>query len=235
MYRQVYTDIRLTDKFFDESNIERIKKDILNDKYGEFNEPVKEIINNLKSFSAILSHLGLSFKHIEKDEYHWCDFAAFITDLKIVEKLLIDYKDCFYEYSKIAFKETNSFNYYIFDFKENKLIEKHFPIATIYDMNNRSDIIICDNKFIEQNQNIISATEIYSLVESPWSDDSVSYLITKNNGLYKCSYTVHVYDGISVAVYGYANDKISAINNCDITINMLKDIASKENIKEVEE
>ena len=62
MYKHVYSYIRVTDKFFDESIINQFKEDIKNKKYIT---PVN--VDVVPTMSGLLSLFGLHIDNIEDD------------------------------------------------------------------------------------------------------------------------------------------------------------------------
>ena len=83
MYISVWTDIRLTDKFFDPKVIENLKTEIKNDVYFKNNENV----DNISTMSELFELFGIYISNINMDEYLWATFRANIFNIKNIEKL----------------------------------------------------------------------------------------------------------------------------------------------------
>ena len=114
-----------------------------------------------------------------------------------------------YKAGWIYFEEENELNYYTDDFK------------TFY-------------KNDDEELNIEDLEEWAILVNSPWSQNHVTYKIKlncknaytkmeENEPAWKCEYYITGYDGISAAVFGYGNTEAEALENCKKYFQMLQD------------
>lgn len=77
---------------------------------------------------------------------------------------------------------------------------------------------------------------------SPWSQVHKDYIISvnckdeytkinPNEPIWKCTYEVIGYDGITTGIIGYGNTKIEALNDCDYLFKSLQEKYNPDNIK----
>ena len=228
MYKQLHTKIKLTEKFFDKENFEKIKFEINNNEYGNIEENLKTIILGLPTFKSIVHLLGFDCQNINYDTYY-CDLFAIIDNLDIAKKFLTNYKKCFDKSSKITLICRNSLIYYQFDFDVNEFVEKRLPLITIENNNEIIYLDMKDNKLIDFNENKIdlSIYELFELLLDAWEKDNLLYEIKKELGLFTCSCNFTTKNNQKISIYGYANRKELALNDCDKHIAILKEIFRK--------
>jgi len=233
MYIALYTDIRLTDKFFDKKTISSFKKEIMDGQYFEYWKD----ISNLNTMDELFALFGIRIKDISDDEYHWCKFEANFLDIKTIENVLKKYRDCFYEYSKIAFVNQGAYEYLLFPNNGKSFIEERLDYIIEIDFDERFRIIKKDGKFFRNKINTsefeeITASEIYGEFMAAWAEDSNFYSLRNENGLWRCRYHVPIYDGISIELLGYGHSKYEALEHCDKEYNKLKELAIEEGFSE---
>lgn len=233
MYNTLYRDIRLTDKFFDSKMVEKLKQEIINGKYFVYWKD----ISGLNTMAELFELFGLKITDIQDDEYHWATFDANVLDIKNIEQLLKNYKSCFYEFSKLTFRQPGSYNYLLFSQKSGKFIEETLDYIVQYVDNQRFDIYHIGEEFYQKRHNgneheKVSVCDVYSDFTNAWSEDSNFYVLRKEAGLWKCRYDVIIYDGISIEMWGYGHNKYEALQMCEESLEKLKEMAINNGYKE---
>lgn len=233
MYKHVYPYIRLTDKFFDTKLIDKLKIEIKNNEYFTYWKDISE----LNTMSELFALFGIRITNIQDDEYHWATINANFVDIKIVEKLLRRYHGCFYEYSRLAFRQPGCYNYFLFSHGSKCFVEERLDYIVEEDFGERFKIINKNGEFqrnkVNTNEFIVtSALEIYEEFCSAWSEDSNSYSLRKENGLWRCRYDVPIYDGVCITLFGYGHSKYEALEHCEKEYNKLKELAIEEGFSE---
>ena len=113
-----------------------------------------------------------------------------------------------------------------------KSLEKNATCSGTLTIENNNEIIYLDmkdNKLIDFNENKIdlSIYELFELLLDAWEKDNLLYEIKKELGLFTCSCNFTTKNNQKISIYGYANRKELALNDCDKHIAILKEIFRK--------
>lgn len=237
MYRELYTQIRVTDDYLNNKYLDALKKDMLTDKYCIFSAETKRMVPHVTEFSNLLTFFGITIFNVEKDEYHWSNIKVNANDLKILSNLFKDYKECFVNTTQIKLIKSGTYKTYTYSFKDFCFIEEVLPYAKIYMHPDKYTVLKDEEKFFQKKNNEeyleeTNAVDIFSLLNDPWSEDAISYTINTKYGLFICAYNVIVYDGVEATIFGYGNTEINSLFNCKNNFEKLKTRAFDDGYEE---
>lgn len=125
----------------------------------------------------------------------------------------------------------------MFAYASGCLVEENLEYIIESDFDERFKISKKDGKYyrnkIRTSEFIeTTASEIYEELMNGWSEDSNSYHLWKELGLWKCRYCVPIYDGVSIELFGYGHTKHEALDHCDKEFAKIRDQAIEEGYKE---
>lgn len=230
MYHELRNSLRITDKIFDKNLASKLKNEIVSGEYGDISENALSFVKKeLNTLLDLFSVLGLHIFNIDSDYTHWSKIEVAVKNIKILEKLLQNYSECFDVGAVVSVRNNDEFTKFDFRFTQTDkgFIESILPIIKV---DNKEEFGF-DGKVLFsdlEKTNTISASEAYDMINSPWSNDAITYNIQRNFGLYKAISTIIFYDSCYIEVFGYGHDKYGALKDCDRNIEILKRAAIGE-------